>query len=91
MTAMGLAPNHQTTPQADFLVCLGQVLADLIDDALVNQELAGFLVLSVDQCMGEFFHRVRFHGLVDKPEEDRRVRLARNAMAMASTKQTSDI
>ena len=57
--------DHQTAPQVDFLVCLGQTLADLLDDALVDQDLAGFIVLPVDASVGELLHGFLLHGLAD--------------------------
>jgi hypothetical protein len=59
--------DHQATLQVDFLVCLGQILADLFDDAFVDQDLAGFIVLSVDSGIGEFFHYFSFIEALAKP------------------------
>ena len=52
--------DHQMAPQVDFLVGLGQTLADLFDDALVDQDFAGFFVLPVDASVGEFLHGFSF-------------------------------
>lgn len=52
--------DHETALQIDFLVCLGQMLADQFDDALLDQNFAGFIVLSADQGIGEFFMVLSF-------------------------------
>ena len=77
--------------QVDFLIGLGQTRADLFDDALVDQDVAGRFVLPVDASVGELLHGSVHHELADDIGEECRVRLARNAMTIARTKQTSDV
>ena len=58
-------------------------------DFFSGMVVAGFL-LSVDQSVSEFLHAVLLHASAADTGEDRRVRLARDAMMMARTKHTSD-
>ena len=83
--------DHQTTLQVDLLVRRGQVRPDLPDDAAVDEDLAGFVVLTVDPGVGEFLHDTLRFVFGGSAQDERSVCLEKNAMPVARMKQASDM
>jgi hypothetical protein len=48
--------------QINFFVRRRQIPADLFDDAFLDQDFVGFIVLPVDARVGKFFHDFLLYG-----------------------------